>query len=66
MQDSLQPLVYYNTKTDEHIVRICKVSKYKVYCIHEFTCIFLDKNMQSKILGNMALSGYTEISCSTS
>lgn len=53
---------YYNTKTDEHILRICKSSEIPRYIVfHEFTHI-LDTEMYAKqdSWKYMALSGYTE------
>mgnify|MGYP000803558861 FL=1 len=53
---------HYNTKTDEHILRICKSSEIPKYIVfHEFTHI-LDTEMYAKqdSWRYMALSGYTE------
>ena len=53
---------YYNTKTNEHILRICKSSEIPRYIVfHEFTHI-LDTEMYAKqdSWRYMALSGYTE------
>ena len=53
---------HYNTKTDEHILRICKSSEIPKYIVfHEFTHI-LDTEMYAKqdSWKYMALSGYTE------
>lgn len=53
---------YYNTKTNEHILRICKSSEIPRYIVfHEFTHI-LDTEMYAKqdSWKYMALSGYTE------
>lgn len=47
---------YYNTKTDEHILRICKSSEIPRYIVfHEFTHILDTEMYESKILGNIWL-----------
>ena len=59
---------YYNTKTDEHILRICKSSEIPRYIVfHEFTHI-LDTEMYDKARF-LEIYGFVwlyRISCSTS
>ncbi len=59
---------YYNTKTDEHILRICKSSEIPRYIVfHEFTHILIYGNVcKARFLEIYGFVWLYRISCSTS